>query len=139
MHLWHGTTTWGYKAIRKCGKILRSKDVDDTTEYIDNIVNKVAGKNIRGNCVYLCNDKETAVYGWDRNIYINSSKLDIKKLFVAEYTYTNLILGATSEVDLINAAKGYISSIKSFEYYLENRTEYTSPEFLYFGDIRLKQ
>lgn len=130
-----------YKDIKKSGKLIPSINKDDITIKLDEIINRLAGRAIRGNCVYLSCDIQ-AMDGFERSFRVSTKNIDTSKLFVADNSILDDII-ATYGTDLATVyAYRYIQSYMSYDDFIKNKDEYMityRPEFLYFGEIGIKR
>lgn len=137
MWLYHGTYEMFYKSIKKQGLIVPSAKPDTATVQLDTFINKMAGRNIRGNCIYLSMDKD-AMDGFDLFFRISTSRLNTTKLYVADNSVLDKILCYWGTSDAQRYAKRYMESYLSFKRFIDNKEEYMKlyrPEFLYFDSI----
>lgn len=143
MWLWHGTYEIFYKSIKECGELrVNNGNADSITLSLDSIINQTAGRQIRGNCIYLSNDIE-CMDAFDKSFRISTKNLDTHKLFVANNRLLDYITGymGTNREVCNKYISEYLKSYINFEQYIKIRERYDKiyhPEFLYYGDIRIK-
>lgn len=146
MWLYHGTYDMYYDGIKKSKVIRYDINKSDSTVKLDELINKIAGRKLRGNCVYLTSDVE-CVEGFDRSIRISTSWLDTNRLFVADNRYLDLAYfeWMNSRVIGNKYTIAYINSYMTFDEYIKalktkdkkKLPDGYSAEFLYFGCIPL--
>lgn len=139
MWLYHGTYDMFYRDILKTKKLTPGKNRDTITIKLDQLINTRHGGKLRGGCLYLSSDKE-AMWGFDRYFRVSTSKLNTTKLFVADNSQLDHILGSRDTTETMAHVDQYIKSYVPFRVYLDNKEEYTKlyvPEFLYFGEIEV--
>lgn len=143
MWLWHGTYEMFYKSIKECGELrVNTNNADSITLLLDSIINQAAGRQIRGNCIYLSNDIE-CMDAFDKSFRISTKNLDTHKLFVANNSLLDYItgyMGANREV-CNKYISEYLKSYINFEQYLKVKKQYDkscNTEFLYYENIRIK-
>lgn len=139
MWLYHGTYDMFYDKIKSEKKLNPYVNKDTFTIMLSQSINSVAGRTLRGNCVYLSSDIE-AMDGFDRYFRISTSKLDTKRLFVGDNSVLDNIIATVNTPESMQYIQKYIQSYMSFEKYVKIKQQYNkmyTPEFLYFGVIKL--
>lgn len=142
---YHGTYENNYERILKEGVIDNFAQPEETTKYLNSIINSYAANNeIRNNCVYLTDDNE-CTYFYDYAFTINESDLNRNLLYVADNSHLDNILSALSDgkKKLVNYyIRKYLKSFIEYEKFLVIEDEYRkfhkNIEFLYFGKIYIK-
>ena len=140
MWLYHGTYDMFYKAIKKSGAIKPNINSDSNTLELDSFINTIAGRDIRGNCVYLSDDLKTMDV-FNRYFRISTSKLDTTRLFIVDNRQLDFILAYINAKMASEYAQRYIKSYIKYRDFLDNKDSYKkiyTPEFLYFGQITLR-
>ena len=140
----HGTSCDNYEDIINGGYIYCVSNMGHSTEVINGALEKFTGEDLRGYAVYLTQNKDL-IKAYDTNIEINEEDLNTNLLYVADYKLANSIyLGINKGINkklLRHYIKKYKRSIVEYSKYKEMETEYNKyhePEFLYFGDIKVK-
>lgn len=142
MKLYHGTYLDKLVEIIKDG-VLDNTKVDCSTFEFDEMFEKYLGHNFTKNAIYLTDDIECAMYGYEYEFTIDTDSdfINTNYLYVADFDKREEINCAETEEEIINLIKEYKESFIPYNEYVNCYESYnethTLREFLYFGKINV--
>lgn len=148
MKLYHGTFEDSYVSIVKSGVIRCDATTCDTTDLLNEIIEKYLGEDLCKGCIFLSDNIE-ATDAYDYAFDVDTDNLNLSLLWVGDnrlkddmlIVYHSTMGSNRKNKRLKELVDAYYESFISFEDYLKNKEEYDSKhyaEFLYFGDINVE-